>query len=163
MFCRRVMIFLKNLLHGSQKLHDFVLEADDVCPFWSEIFGHHVLLSFILPNYAGLHGYTKCVSEWLFLRAVLDSIFDKYRRPSLSTSNVVNVNLKSCDITVPKMTISIMTSINYYQLRASFVNPHRNTSPGVNAFLTGSSIQKEGIVNNDRGAKFLCRESCILT
>ena len=77
----------KTLLHEwSQKPQDFVLGAKDVCTFWSETFEHHALLeSFALPNYAGLHGCTKCVSEWPFLRAALDSIFDKCRVPSLST------------------------------------------------------------------------------
>ena len=91
----------KTLLHEwSRKLvRDFILEAKDVCPFWSRIFGHHtVLLSFVLPNYAGPHGYTKCISEWLFLRAVLDSIFDKCRVPSSSTSNVANVDAVQLEI-----------------------------------------------------------------
>ena len=70
---------LLSLSHeSSQKLEkhqNFILVVHDVCPFWSEIVERHAVLdSFVLPNYAAMHGYTKCVSEGPFLQGVLGRI-----------------------------------------------------------------------------------------
>ena len=92
------MILLKlYCISDLKKLYNFILEANNVCPFWSKIFGHlAVLLSFVLPNYAGPHSYTKCVLEWLFLWVVLDSIFDKCKKGCLCEHWMQSMSTHSC-------------------------------------------------------------------
>ena len=71
----------------------FVHGVEDV---WSETFERRAVLeSFVLPNYTGLHGCTKSVSEWPFLRAVLGRTSDKCRVQSLVTLNAVDSDMRS--------------------------------------------------------------------
>ena len=99
----------------------FVHGVEDV---WSETFERRVVLeSFVLPNYAGLHGCTKSISEWPFLRAVLGRTSDKCRVQSLVTLNAVDSDMRSSGIVFNRKSDGIVVAAVPKTKNMNDINP----------------------------------------